>query len=525
MAHGGQHTEQTDTAELHFGAFRLSGGPVRLWRGRREVKLQPRPLAVLRHLVDHAGAVVSRDELLRAVWRGTVVTSTALQMCVRAIRAALGDDAQTPRYIETVGREGYRFIGQVVSRQQSVVSGEEESQNAKVKTQKSKLENSSLVPSTQPPAPVLVGRETELTQLHHLFAKAMQGERQIIFITGEAGIGKTTLVDTFLSSSPNPKSQSPEPTPWIGRGQCIEHHGEGEPYLPVLEALGQLCQSPRSPLFLSALRRYAPTWLMHLPSLIEPDEHEALQRRGAGATPGQMLREMAEALEAISKEQPVIIVLEDLHMSDPSTVEIVAYLAQRRSTAQLLILGTYRPIDVVLTNHPIREHALTLVARGYAQNLPLEPLTETAVTSYLHQRLTSTTFPTTLAQQVHRRTDGNPLFMTSTVEYLLAQKRLIVAEGQWQISSDLTSDDIPHTLQQLLLAQFDRLPAEQRQVLDVASVIGTPFTTASVAAGLQAAEEIAETVCEALARGQFIERRGLARWPDGTISEQYGFRH
>ncbi len=109
-----EHTARRAGAEeIGFGPFRLTRTPLRLWRGRREIRLQPRQLAVLRYLVEHADAVVSREELLQAVWKGTVVTPAALQVCVRAIRAALRDEVETPRYIATVGREGYRFIAAV----------------------------------------------------------------------------------------------------------------------------------------------------------------------------------------------------------------------------------------------------------------------------------------------------------------------------------------------------------------------------------------------------------------------------
>src|SRR5262249_55228641 len=154
-------------------------------------------------------------------------------------------------------------IGKVVSSQHSVASSRnEENQKAKIKRQKpvlsfvegAKRENQSPAPRTQHPAPTFVGREAELTQLHDLLDKALNGERQIVFVTGEAGMGKTAIVEAFLrgignrelgvsplpSQSLNPTSQILNPVPWLGRGQCVEHYGTSEPYLPILEALGRL---------------------------------------------------------------------------------------------------------------------------------------------------------------------------------------------------------------------------------------------------------------------------------------------
>src|SRR5215470_3020715 len=99
--------------QLVFGPFRLDPGQKRLWQGEEQLALQPRQVAVLLYLVEHAGRVVTKEELLKAVWAGTYVTRAALKVCIRAIRVALGDAAVAPQYVETVGREGYRFIARV----------------------------------------------------------------------------------------------------------------------------------------------------------------------------------------------------------------------------------------------------------------------------------------------------------------------------------------------------------------------------------------------------------------------------
>src|SRR5262249_44963544 len=290
---------------------------------------------------------------------------------------------------------------------------------------------------TKHPAPFLAGRDAELAQLHSLLEKALRGERQLVFVTGEAGIGKTTLVDAFLSG------MGDRGNVWLGRGQCLEHYGEGEAYLPVLEALGQLCQGPSGTDFLAALRRYGPTWLLHLPGVVSAEEREVLQRQGAGATQGQMLREMAEALEAVGAARGVVLVFEDLHVSDPSTIELLAYLAQRRTSARLLIIGTYRPVEVAVTDHLLRGRGLELLARGYGHRLVLELLTEAEVAAYLRQRLGAATLPASLPSQIWQRTDGNALFVVSTVEYLLQQGGLVAEADQWRLQHDLAAGEVP----------------------------------------------------------------------------------
>jgi predicted ATPase len=130
-----------------------------------------------------------------------------------------------------------------------------------------------------------------LAWLHETFARAQRGERQVVFVLGEAGIGKTTLVDRFLQ-----QVQASEEVR-VGRGQCVEQHGTGEAYLPMLEALGQLCREPGGEQVLAVLRRHAPLWLVQMAGLLEADEREALQRQVQGSSRERMLRELAEAVE------------------------------------------------------------------------------------------------------------------------------------------------------------------------------------------------------------------------------------
>src|SRR5262249_27845686 len=157
-----------------FGPFRLTLTPLQLWRGPKLILLQPRPLAVLRYCVEHANTVISNEALRQAVWGRTVVSPTSVQVCVRAVRKALGDETTTPRYIETVGREGYRFIAPLNTTQPV----------SSAKFHVSSLDTQHSGPGAQ--HSMLVGRDTELAQLQTLLEKALHGERQLVFVAGEA---------------------------------------------------------------------------------------------------------------------------------------------------------------------------------------------------------------------------------------------------------------------------------------------------------------------------------------------------
>jgi predicted ATPase len=296
----------------------------------------------------------------------------------------------------------------------------------------------------------------------------------------------------------------------------------------VLDALGRLGREPDGERLVACLRQYAPTWLAQLPALCSPSALEALQRTAQGATRERMLRELAEALDALASERPGVLVLEDLHWSDASTVEAIALLARRRDAARLLVLGTYRPVELILHDHPLKTVKQELAAHGQCAEVLLGGLSPEAVAAYLAQRRTVPGGHEGLAAFVYRRTEGHPLFMVQVVDYLEQQgvlRALTPAAVGGPVGREI-DQEVPQGLQQLIEAQLGRLHAEEQQVLEVGSVAGMEFVVASVAAGMQTAPEAIEAVCEGLARqGQFLEDRGLVEWPDGTVSGQYGFRH
>jgi DNA-binding winged helix-turn-helix (wHTH) protein len=206
---------------LTFGPFRLLPSQGQLWKEEERLEVRLRPLAVLTYLAQHPEQVVSIEEMRKAIWGSTYVSRTVIRVCIRELRRALGDEAATPHYIETVGRQGYRFIAPLAT---SPLASSSKFQVPSSKTVPT--------PSPQSPTPHFVGRERELAQLQEWFAQAQQGQRQLVFVSGDPGIGKTTLIEVFLFGvrshekfgvhSPKPRTLNPElpstPSPWIGHG-------------------------------------------------------------------------------------------------------------------------------------------------------------------------------------------------------------------------------------------------------------------------------------------------------------------
>ena len=212
----------------------------------------------------------------------------------------------------------------------------------------------------------------------------MDRQRQLVFVTGEPGIGKTALVEAFLSGI------GLMDTLRIGRGQCVEQYGAGEAYLPVLEALGRLGRDPRGDQLVHVLKQHAPTWLVQLPALLTDKDLEAVQRRAQGATRERMLRELVEGLDIFTVDSPLVLVLEDLHWSDSATIDLLAMLARRREASRLLVIGTYRPAEVAVGEHPLKATKHELELHGQCEEIPLEFLSVSAVAEYLSRRFART---------------------------------------------------------------------------------------------------------------------------------------
>ena len=237
---------------------------------------------------------------------------------------------------------------------------------------------------------------------------------------------------------------------------------------------------------------------------------------------------MTEALEALTVERPLVLVLEDLHWSDYSTVELLATLARRREAARLLVLGTYRLVEVHLGEHHLKRVKQELQMHGQCEELALDFLSEGAVGDYLSRRFGQDTLPASLRGFIHRHTDGNPLFMVRVTEELVQREVLTEHDGQWELSGGLSEESVqvPEGLRQFIEQQFAQLSGAERSLVEAASVAGVEFSAAAVAAGVEQSVEGVEEQCAGLAyRQHFLVDKGVAEWPDGTVAARYGFIH
>jgi predicted ATPase/DNA-binding winged helix-turn-helix (wHTH) protein len=492
-------------AHLLFPPFRLDPANAQLWRGEEEISLRRKTFDVLRYLIDHPGELVTKAMLLEAIWAGVSVSDSMPANCVAEIRRALGDNANTPQFIQTVHRRGYRFIAQVTT---------ETVREASPKPEK----------AVKLPRPIMVGREDELALLRSRYAQVLDDRRGVIFVAGEPGIGKTTVVQAFLDSIVE------EGAARVGRGQCIEQYGAGEPYMPVLEALSRLGREREGEHVVELLNRFAPTWLTQMPELLTREERALLQRETQGVTQQRMLREMTQALEALTVQSPLVLLLEDLHWSDFSTLELISAIARRGEPARLLIVGTYRPGEILAKDHPLRTMKQELAIHRYCEELRLKPLSKDNVADYLAKRFSKDGSRQygTLAPVIHARTDGNPLFMVNVVDYLLLDPGLVVNSRETAGRETLFANrfDAPRGIREMIEHNLELLKPEEQAVLEGASVAGAEFSAAAVAAALERPQNEVEACFTRLSRNeQFVVAQGPIMWPDGTVATGFRFHH
>jgi DNA-binding winged helix-turn-helix (wHTH) protein len=473
----------SNSLRLRFEAFELDEANARLLRNGQVAPLAPKPFALLCELVRRQGALCTKQTLLDKVWGHQFVSDSVLKTAISDLRTVLGDDPRNPRFIETASRRGYRFVAPVTTLSAASQYGP----------------NAAVIGS--PRASSFVGREAELARLRRAWDLACSGQRSVVWIVGEPGIGKTALIEHFVASLGDVA---------CARGQCVEHYGAGEPYLPVLEALAELCRIDGS--VPDLLRAVAPAWLMQLPWLCTKDERDALQRELAGVGPERMLREMGEVLDRIADRRPLLLVTEDLHWSDRATIQLVDYIARRRGSARLMWLASFRLAEVVALEHPLKSVRRELRLHAMCTEVALDPFSEAEVADCIAAQSRSLAEDEGFVHELYDRTDGVPLFVASILRDVMSQAR-----PGFQASSVVASA-VPDNVASVIDHYVARLGSEQHRLLTAAAICGAEFRVSTVADVLGRDQTSVESACEELAR----ERLWLAARHSQADSNRWG---
>jgi tetratricopeptide (TPR) repeat protein len=378
-----------------------------------------------------------------------------------------------------------------------------------------------------PPRPAsrhTVGRVAERRELLAAFEQAAGGHSLLVAVTGDAGMGKTTLIDDVLA-----EIALGQPRPVVVRGKCSERLAGSEAYLPLLEVLDNLLHGTTTGSFAEMMKTLAPTWYVHV-APAGADSTLSVQAREAArdASQERMKRELATLFQEVSRVRPLVVFLDDLHWADASTVDALNYLAGRFADMRALVLSTYRPSDMLVSRHPFLQVKAELQARSLCRELPLEFLSPDDVSRYLALEFPDHALPDAFAALIHEKTEGSPLFMVDLVRYLRDREVLVNSDGRWRLGRSIPdiARDLPETLRGTIARKIDRLDEADRKLLLAASVQGHQFDTIVVsdALGVDAAD--VEERFEVLDRVHRLVRTVQAlELPDRALTVRYRFVH
>lgn len=370
----------------------------------------------------------------------------------------------------------------------------------------------------------VVGREHEVAGLHAGFEEAAAGRGLLLCVTGEPGLGKTTLVECFLDELAAGGSNCR-----LARGSCSERLAGAEAYLPLLEALDSLLQGEGGASAAQAMKLLAPSWYVQLAPLAAEDSSLArVLAEAKDASQERRKREFGVFLQEFTRRHPLVLFLDDIHWADPSSVDLLAYLGSKCTALRLLVVLTYRPSEILRSQHAFGPVKLELQGRGVCREIALPFLSRDDVDRYLALVFAGHQFPPGLAAVLHARTEGNPLFMVDLLRYLSDLRAIVQDQGGWALTGAVPDlqRELPESVRGMIERKVAQLSTADRQLLMAASVQGREFDSAVVGQvlGLEAAE--VEERLNALERIHYLVRPIREQTlPDGTLSVRYAFVH
>ena len=361
-----------------------------------------------------------------------------------------------------------------------------------------------------------VGRETELAELNHCFDAALRKCGSVVCLCGEPGIGKTMLAEAFLDRV------SRESRCHIAVGRCSERLAGSDAYLPILEALVDLLNSPSGEAASQVMKEVAPSWFAEMPQaggLPDPLPASSQERRK---------REFMTFLEVLTRDCPLVFFVDDLHWADLSSTDLLSYAGLRCGSLPVVILGTYRPSDLLLSRHPFREVKLELQARRLVKEIDLTCFQPQEVEAFIELEFPSNCFPPGFGDSVWKMTEGIPLFVSDLLHHLSDAGLIACQDDSWGLACPLPEiqNTLPDSVRGMVERKIGRLDARLRALSEAASVQGSEFHSAvlSGVTGINAVE--VEAALEVLAQSHRLVRfEREEELPDGTFTLRYAFSH
>ncbi|MEE8519153.1 MAG: AAA family ATPase [Dehalococcoidia bacterium] len=357
-----------------------------------------------------------------------------------------------------------------------------------------------------------VGRDAELKQLHDAFDEALAGHGSLAMVVGEPGIGKTSLCEQLAAYVAERGGKTLV-------GHCYEEGSLSLPYLAFVEAVRShvLVLEPED---LKAQLGHGADELAR----VVPEIRERMQiELGAPGDPEEeryrLLQAASDFLRNAAASKPLLVVLEDLHDADRGTLDMLTHLARNLSGSRLLVVGTYRDVQVDRA-HPLASALAELRRVTSFERIRLRGLTQDEVHRML-QAIAGHEVPWRWAEVVHQQTEGNPLFVQEVMRYLVEEGLLARQEGELRrVGDEPLVSKIPEGLRDVIGKRLTRLSPECNRALSLAAVVGREFRLDVLLPVAEVADEALYTALEEASAVGIIEERPAAR-----AGERFRFTH
>lgn len=445
-----------------FDDFRVDTGQFLLTRAGRVQPITPTVFRILLILLERAGEVVPKEDLIKYVWPDSYVEEGNLNRNVSTLRKALDEKPCDHRYIETIPKTGYRFVSAIRQIDYQPPTG--------------------VVRKAASSSICVVGREAERDTLSQAYDRAQKGRGGIVCISGDVGLGKSSLVDAFLDDLIRDNQ-----TFHLARSRCSESLTESEPFMPWIEGLSVLAEEPA---LKELIQKAAPQW------------YREISHTGA-RVPARMNRELLDFCKQVSAVHPLIIVIDDFHWADIGSVDLLAFLVSRLESSRVLIVLCYRPVEMKLKRHPFLRLRLDILSRGQGIEICLDPLSRKHVEQFFALAHSNGKAIPGDQALLHAKSEGNPLFLREFIR-------------------DQTA--VSDSIRNIIKSKLERLDDTHRQLLITASVQGREFDSAVVASTMQIQSQDVEEAFQELDEVHgLIHRIREEELPDGKFTVRYRF--
>jgi len=323
--------------------------------------------------------------------------------------------------------------------------------------------------SRLPAEPVLVGRDEEIKQLMHCLDSALSGKGTTVLVNGEAGVGKTRLVNEFLTLAKKTGVK-------ILSGWCLSE--AAIPYFPFTEAFDTYISTISDEKAKSTMKKQLGItgWLKGPESARESRAIELF------STPeierDRTFEAAARVLLQLSAQEPLVLFLDDLQWADHLSLALFHYLSRKCRNSRLLIIGTYRPEELIRTKeerlHPLEQTMFSMSREDLLVKMELDRLKRNDFPEFLVSIFRSS-IDKEFVEKLYKETEGNPLFALETLNLLVEDGFLSKREGSWTLTTSLEKIGIPSKVHEVITQRIAKLEREERKLLDLAAVCGYSF--------------------------------------------------